>query len=326
MKKKVAIGIGIVAVVAISTVAFITLQNKDKTEQMVNLEETEVEQSTSDNSISEEILLVPDNEVSTEGTSTADNKEKITVTIKGRDIIVTQYEYDPTRPIVGEKPKVTSSSVIIEENKNQSIIEDNPNEGMFVHSLDDINFSYAKRDTGFSRGFALNPRGEYSPWLIAEDSFYAVGPNYTTIEFKELNPNEGNIDYWHTWIFSHIGFMQCNIGKPEGSIPYGSKFTEGVGLDNYYEILGNEIIMTGQFDITVDELTGYQLISDDKLSCKFGEGYLVEYYMDCTEYYYGEAVIQNSDGRIIFVKAYSPYQPSIKDIIMEFADTCVHLY
>ena len=82
--------------------------------------------------------------------------------------------------------------------------------------------------------------------------------------------------------------------------------------------------MNGEFDTTIKG--DYQLLSDDKLSCKFGEGYLVEYYNISRTTYYGEAVIENNDGRIIWIKANTPYYPSLKSIIMEFADTCVHLY
>lgn len=323
MKKKIVIGSGLVLIVATIAIVFSILQKDSANEGTENLVPSE---ST------ETVLLVPDDEQGQEQvkeTVSAEKEETMTIEINGRKIQITDYVYDPTKPLIGGEKNNSSSSTsdkatVGESLKGENYKERGANDGMFDGLLNNINFNYAVRDTGFSRGFALNPKGKYSPGLIGGTHLNAYGPNSTEIRLEELDYTEGDINYWHTHLFHNLGFMQFNISKPEGSIPYGTKFTEGVGLANYEEVLGPTIIMVGEGDVTIDG--NYQLLSDDKISCKFGEGYLVEYYEIDTYRYFGLAAIENKDGRIIYIRAVTPYYPTLKDIIMEFADTCVHLY
>lgn len=271
------------------------------------------------------------------------------VTVSGNTYVISEtyqeYKYDPTNDeqgsykdrvtvdvadATGNKLQVTGASNFLqptetEGESNRTVVKPRaPGEGKYDNLIDDIKFKVCIRDTGFSKGFALNPHGEFNDSVVLPDYLTATGPNLTEIQFRELDFIEGDALYWKKIIFERIGFFRCYIVKPEGSIPYGSEFKENVGLKDYREILGTGIIMNGGGDYTMSD--GFQLISDDKISSKFGDGYYVETYSRDTGMYTGYAVYENNDGRVVYIVATSPYYQSLRDIIMEFADTCVHLY
>lgn len=293
MKKKIAISLGIVGVIAIGAIVFNMFQKDD----------SEIVQDTiSDNSTSEIVLLIPEDEDSNEESSTTEiikpNIEEEEIDISGTQVTFdSDYTYDPDK-----YDSSTPTGTVIIEGETPGV-----GGGTYTGLLDNIDYNYAVRDVEFSRGYALNLTSKYTPSVIGTETLSAIGPNYTNVTFKELDNTEGDLDYWHTWVFTHIGFTVLHASAPEGVIPYGTPFKECEG--EYY-----------------NAEYGYQLISDDKLDCRYGEGYLTEYYIEHTGEYTAEAVLVNYNGRIIWLKATSPYQPSLKDIIMEFADTCIHLY
>ena len=174
----------------------------------------------------------------------------------------------------------------------------------------------------FSDGFAVIPSLKYDLWVkqVAGSQAFVSAPDETEVVIKECDTREDSLISLRNDALSSLTLDYYGLLVEPGSIPYGTKYTLGTGLDDldlaYHE--------QGTKDITISD-NNNQIYVDDVLETLYCKGYYIE------GYHYANGVylayyIADRDGRLFFVKARSNYNNNLRDIVAATIDRCVTTY
>ena len=177
-------------------------------------------------------------------------------------------------------------------------------------------------ETDFSNGFGVLPSLKYDIWV--KNTAGSIGllnaPNDTEVLITEYDSSEYSLITLRNKALQELSLEYYTMMIDPGTIPYNTSYTLGVGLDDldiFYE-------PEGMRDITLAD-NNNQIYVDDKFSTKYSEGYYIEAYNYTIGQYVGYYVADRN-GRLMFVKAKSEYNKTLRDIVAASIDVCTTVY
>lgn len=285
----------------------------------------------SDISLSEnELETGADTEVDEESTS-----EQVTET--NTEVGEVNFHYDPNEDDdtyynngYGDNVLIEGSGTVVQIESDDDLVQTSAgvassaeNQKIWAKAAQEEDYMYAIKGFDFSRGFSVFQSNKYDIYvaLITETTAQMHAPNATTVNVTELDYRNGDATYWREEKLGQECFAEYAKIAPACKIPYGTEYILGTGLKDFEN---TEFVNYFREDPTVN-ISDNQLIVDEEVNTRFGEGYYFEVFNDTTGMYYGTMIIQHG-SRVFCLRGYSSYKDSIKDIITATADRCIYVY
>lgn len=194
-----------------------------------------------------------------------DNPDTYTVSFQGKDIEIVQYVYD-------ESTAETSSDRVVSIGDGSNSAGHKTDGNLSNETIKSSRYPYRVKEFIETGGFGINPTSEFTTGVVGTVTLSVNGPNDTWICIRELDPDLGNLDYWHTWLYS-TSYWQSEHQRHlyDAMIPISATNELGVGtsvnLNNIYD---------GYFDMSIKDTNNDSVLATSYVNLLSKNGFETE--------------------------------------------------